>query len=272
MILRIVSFSFFFLMWLLPLAQTQLLSLEGTYQDKNLLVNNSPMPDGFGFCISKVLVNGEILPAVIQTSHFEIDFKLFHLRKGEQVFVVLEHAIGCQPRFINPEVLLPKSTFECVKIKAQKDGLISWTSKNENAVLDYAVEQFKWGRWVEVGQVKGKGQTTLNNYVFQLTPHSGKNIVRVSQTDNSGKARVSPSTSFISSAAPVSFSPAKVHQNLYFKANGKAIKTKFEIYDAYGNLLKTGYNNIVDCTNFVSGVYFINYDNKSEKFIKIDVP
>ena len=57
--------------------QVQLLSLEGTYQEKNLIVNNPPMPDGFGFCISKVLVNGEILPAVIQTSHFEIDFQLF---------------------------------------------------------------------------------------------------------------------------------------------------------------------------------------------------
>ena len=52
------------------LAQVQLLSLEGTYQEKNLIVNNPPMADGFGFCISKVLVNGEILPAVIQTSHF----------------------------------------------------------------------------------------------------------------------------------------------------------------------------------------------------------
>jgi hypothetical protein len=26
----------------------------------------------------------------------------------------------------------------------------------------------------------------------------------------------------------------------------------------------------VDCRNIVSGVYFINYDNKTEKFIKID--
>ncbi|MEN9941118.1 MAG: hypothetical protein RL164_369 [Bacteroidota bacterium] len=269
---RILLFLIFLCSVQITSAQLQLLSLEGTYQDKNLLVNNPPMPDGFGFCISKVLVNGEILPAVIQTSHFEIDFKLFHLKKGEQVFVVLEHASGCEPRFINPEVLLPKSTFECSTIKAQANGLLSWTSTNETASLDYAIEQFKWGRWVEVGQVKGKGLKGANSYVFQLSPHSGKNIVRVSQTDNSGKTRVSPSTSFVSNVKAVSFSPAKVHQNLYFKADGKAVKTKFEIYDAYGNLLKTGYNSTVDCTNFVSGVYFINYDNKSEKFIKIDVP
>lgn len=251
-------------------AQVELLSLEGTYQEKNLLVNNPPMADGFGFCISKVLVNGEILPAVIQTSHFEIDFTLFHLKKGAEVFVVLEHAPGCAPRFLNPVILLPNSTFDCSSITAQKDGLVKWTTTNEQAVLDFSIEQFKWGRWVEVGQVKGKGTRGPNNYQFQLTPHSGKNTVRVSQTDSSGKPRVSKSTSFNSQVAAVTFSPTKVHSTITFKSKGQVIKTKYEIYDAYGNLLKTGYSSSVDCRNIVNGVYFINYDNKTEKFIKTD--
>lgn len=252
------------------IAQVQLLSLEGTYQEKNLIVNNPPMADGFGFCISKVLVNGEILPAVIQTSHFEIDFHLFHLKKGDEVFVVLEHAAGCEPRFLNPSILLPKSTFECTQISAQKDGSLSWTTTSEHAVLDFSIEQFKWGRWVEVGQVKGKGTKGPNNYQFQLTPHSGKNTVRISQTDSSGKPRISKSTSFTSLIAPVSFSPTKVHSTLTFRSKNQLVKTKYEIYDAYGNLLKTGFGSSVDCRNIVSGVYFINYDNKSEKFIKIE--
>lgn len=250
--------------------QMELLSLEGTYQDKNLLVNNPPMPDGFGFCISKVTVNGEILPAVIQTSHFEIDFRLFHLKKGDEVFVVLEHAPGCEPRFLNPMVLLPSSTFNCTQISVQQNGLLKWTTTNEQAILDFSIEQYKWGRWVEVGQVKGRGTANQNTYQFQLSPHSGKNTVRVSQTDSSGKPRVSKSTSFTSNVAAVSFSPTKVQSTLYFKSKGQAIRTKFEIYDAYGNLLKTGYSTSVDCRNIVDGVYFINYDNKTEKFIKID--
>ena len=250
--------------------QVQLLSLEGTYQEKNLIVNNPPMPDGFGFCISKVLVNGEILTAVIQTSHFEIDFQLFHIKKGDDIFVVLEHAVGCEPRFLNPSILLPKSTFECTQISAEKDGKLSWTCIKEQEVLDYSIEQYKWGRWVEIGQVKGKESLGSNTYQFQLTPHSGKNVVRVSQTDNSGKPRVSKSASFTSAVEPVSFSPTKVHSTLAFSAKGKAVQTKYEIYDAYGNLLKTGFGSTVDCQNIVSGVYFINYDNKSEKFIKID--
>lgn len=251
-------------------AQVELLSLEGTYQEKNLLVNNPPMADGFGFCISKVLVNGEILPAVIQTSHFEIDFELFHIQKGDEVFVVLEHAPGCEPRFINPSILLPNSTFNCTSISVQKDGLLKWTTSNEQAVLDFSIEQYKWGRWVEVGQVKGKGTKSTNSYQFQLTPHSGKNTVRVSQTDSSGKPRASQSASFNAQVPVVTFSPTKVYTNLTFKAKGQPVKTKYEIYDAYGNLLKTGYSSTVDCRNIVNGIYFINYDNKTEKFIKID--
>lgn len=269
-----MRFRIFFLLFIFNfsvfLAQVQLLSLEGAYQDKNLIVNNPPMADGFGFCISKVMVNGEILPAVIQASHFEIDFQLFHLKKGDEVFVVLEHASGCQPRFLNPSILLPKSTFECPEISAQKDGNLTWTTTNEQAVLDFSIEQFKWGRWVEVGQVKGKGMKGSNTYQFQLTPHSGKNTVRVSQTDSSGKPRASKSTSFSSATPAVSFSPTKVHSTLTFKAKNQVVKTKYEIYDAYGNLLKTGFGSSVDCHNIVSGVYFINYDNKSEKFIKIE--
>ncbi|MEN9698825.1 MAG: hypothetical protein RLZZ301_23 [Bacteroidota bacterium] len=251
-------------------AQEILLSLEGTYQEKNLLVNNPPAPDGFGFCVSKVLVNGEILPAVIQTSHFEIDFTLFHLKEGDPIFIVLEHHPGCEPRFLNPEVLLAKSTFTCTKISAQKDGTLNWTCTGENGSLDYQIEQYRWKRWVEVGEVKGKGSAGTHNYTFQVTPHSGKNTLRISQTDNTGQKRSSSSTSFESGLPSISLSPMKVHTDVYFKAKGKAAKTKFEVYDAYGNLLKTGVASSIDCRNLVSGVYFINFDNQTQKIIKID--
>ena len=47
-------------------------------------------------------------------------------------------------------------------------------------------------------------------------------------------------------------------------------KTRFEVLDAYGNLLKAGFANNVDCKNIVNGIYYINYDNKTEKFIKVN--
>jgi hypothetical protein len=249
-------------------SQAKYLSLEGYYQGKNIIVSNPPLADGYGFCVYKVTVNGDILPATIQTSNFEIDFSIFRLKKGEKVFVVLEHSESCVPRFMNPQVLLPKSTFQCVSIKSDKNGVLTWTTKEEDGVLDFLIEQFRWGRWVEIGQVKGTGIADLQKYSFQVTPHSGKNTVRVAQIDNSGEKRASKQTSFTSSVTKVKKTPSKVVDFIYFRANGKSVKTKYEIYDAYGNLLKTGFSDNVDCKNLVNGVYFINYDNSSEKFIK----
>jgi len=205
----------------MSLSQEKLFSVEGSFQGKNLFVSNPPQSDGFGFCVSKVVVNGEILPASIQNANFEIDFSLFKIQKGEKVFVVLTHAEGCEPQFINPEVLLPKSTFVCTSIKASMDGIIHWQTKNENGSLDFIIEQFRWGRWVEVGQVKGVGTNSANNYTFQLTPHSGVNKVRVSQKDNSGEKHSSQETSFQSAIPKQKMSPDKERNYLYFKANGK---------------------------------------------------
>jgi len=266
---QLVLTSFFLLSVFHCLAQEKLLSLDGTFQNNNLVVYNPPQSDGFGFCVTKVLVNGEILPAAIQSAHFEINFQLFQLKVGENVFVVLEHAIGCQPRFMNPEILLPKSTFRCTSISADKTGMIKWTTADEAGSLDFIIEQYRWNRWVEAGQVKGNGTKQSNAYNFQITPHSGKNQIRVSQVDNTGEKRSSQIVFFNSGQTSLKISPTKVRDNLYFKAGSKEMKTKFEVYDAYGNLLKVGFASMVDCTNLVSGVYFINFDNQTEKFIKI---
>lgn len=261
--LFLISFTSTFLY-----GQAKFLSIEGYYQGKNVIVSNPPLSDGYGYCVYKVTVNGDILPATIQMANFEIDFALFRLKKGDKVFIVLEHAENCAPRFMNPQVLLPKSTFECTSITCDNQGILKWSTKNEDGVLDFKVEQYRWDRWVEVGLVKGAGTKENHSYTFQITPHSGKNTIRVSQTDNTGETRSSKQVSFNSSLPKVKKTPARVSDYIYFKANGKSVKTKFEIYDAYGNLLKTGFSDSIDCRNLVNGVYFINYDNTSEKFIR----
>ena len=261
---------FLFLLLKIPsfFSQESMLSIDGTYLGKNLLVSNPPQADGFGFCVNKVTVNGEVLPATIQKANFEIDFSLFNIKSGEQLFIVLEHNDGCVPKFVNPEVLLPKSTFICQKISATKNGLISWTTTNEKEIIDFAIEQFKWNKWVKVGEVRGNGGQELNNYTFQIIVHSGKNRVRVSQIDNTGVKRHSKSVGFTSTTKSIKKSPSKVKSNLYFKAEGVLTKTKYELYDAFGNLLKKGFDHTVECTELLNGIYNINYDNKSEKFIK----
>jgi hypothetical protein len=260
----------FLLLPFLGICQYKLLSTEGQYQGLNLYIQNPKQKDGFGYCIIKVTVNGDVLPASIQSANFVVDFGLFDLSLGDDVFVVIEHFDGCTPRFLNPEALLPKSTFELVDLSINKNAVLKWTTKNEGGVLDYTIEKFKWNNWIGVGQVRGKGGSDLNSYSYKIPLHSGENKIRVTQKDNSGKKRVSRAMVYQSDIPVFTMSPSSVTDYIYFYSGNKNKKTRFEVFDAFGNLLKIGFSNRVDCRNIVNGIYYVNYDNRTEKFIKIN--
>lgn len=244
------------------------LSIEGSYQGKNLYVQNPEDGDGFGFCATKVTVNGDVMPGGCSSNAFEIDFSLFNIEIGEPVFIVIEHSEGCKPKILNPEVLLPRSTFNTTDIKVSSGGMLSWSTTNEHGKLPFYIEQYRWNKWVQVGEVQGKGTSGTNAYEFQVAPHSGENTIRVVQVDHSGAKRTSKEVKFTSSVPVVEKNPVKVKDVINFTANGKPVETKYEIFDAYGNIVKKGVGTSVPCGNLLKGAYFINFDNKTEKFFK----
>ena len=237
--------------------------LEGNYQGKNIYVQNPFSGTGVGFCTYEVKVNGDVTTDEINSSAFEIDLANFQLQIGDKVVVTLKHKDDCKPKVLNPEVLKPKSTFDIIFMDIDKDGLYTWSSKGETGKLPYVVEQFRWNKWIKVGEVEGIGTSEQNDYSFKITPHSGENLFRVKQVDYTAKPRYSKSARFRSEAPEVSFSPLKVSKDLTFTA-----ETMFEIYDSYGNIVKKGFANVVDCSNLKKGIYYINFDNKTDKFIK----
>ena len=244
------------------------LSIEGSYQGKNLYVQNPEDDAGFGFCATKVTINGDIMPGNLGRSAFEIDFSLVNIKVGEPVFIVIEHNDGCMPKILNPEVLLPRSTFDIEEIAISEDNVLNWVTTNEQGKLPFIVEQFRWNKWVNAGIVQGEGTAEKNEYTFELTPHSGENKVRVVQVDHSGAKRKSPEKTFESSVPQVEMAPKKVKTEIKFTAKGQPVETKYEIFDAYGNIVKKGFASEVNCENLRKGAYYINFDNQSEKFIK----
>lgn len=246
------------------------LSIEGSYQGKNLYVQNPASEDGFGFCVTKVTVNNSVLPINVNTSAFEIDFSLLDFEVGDEVFIVIEHGDGCTPKILNPEVLLPRSTFEVTNMTVANDGTVKWTTTAENGKLPYVIEQYRWSKWVNAGEVDGTGEAGPNSYEFKIVPHSGENKIRIVQKDYSGSKRKSPEKTFVSEVDEVVMSPKKVKRTITFsrKSNNQKIDTRYEIYDAYGNIVKKGFSSTVDCNNLRKGAYYINFDNQNEKFIK----
>lgn len=249
-------------------AQEGVLILEGNYQGKNLYVQNPFASSGVGFCVTEVLVNGNITTDEVNSSAFEIDFKPHKLNIGDKVEVKIKHKADCKPKVLNPEVLKPKSTFEVVSMTLDKDGLLKFTTKSETGKLPFVIEQYRWNKWVKVGEIDGIGTPSTNNYEFKLQLHSGKNTVRVRQTDFSGQPRVSKPVEVISDLPEVTFGPMKAKTEILFMANDKPAETMYEIYDQYGNIVKKGYGSKIDVSNLPKGGYFLNYDNKMGEFVK----
>ncbi|MEJ6599896.1 MAG: hypothetical protein QNL36_07265 [Crocinitomicaceae bacterium] len=262
------NFLFVLVFCLLSVSSMAALSVEGTYQGKNLYVQNPMDDEGFGYCATKVTINGDIMPGGTSMGAFEIDFSMFNIEIGEPVFIVIQHNDGCKPKILNPEVLLPRSTYNVVVIKVSDFGKFTWKTTDEQGKLPFVVEQYRWNKWVAVGEVAGKGSVGENSYEFQVSPHSGENTVRIVQTDHSGTKRPSEEKKFTSSSPTVIKTPAKVKNEIKFLANSALIETRYEIYDAYGNIVKKGVGSSVNCSNLLRGVYYINFDNVNEKFIK----
>ena len=244
------------------------LSIEGYYQGKSIYIENPVNADGFGFCINKVAVNGDLVPLSIRDEVIALNLSILNIKVGAPVLIIIHHEKGCSPVFINPEVLRSKSTFELSEIKITGNKKLEFKTIKEQGKLPFLIEQYKWDKWVKVGEIQGNGSPTTQSYTYILSPHSGQNKVRVSQIDNTTKKRSSKAITFESDVLEVYKSPTKVKTIISFTSNGIKSKTHFEIFDAYGNVLKQGYNNLVNCTSLVNGLYYINYDNKTEKFIK----
>lgn len=250
-------------------SQGGVIILEGNYQGKNLYIQNPYGSGGVGFCVTEVLVNGNITTDEVNSSAFEVDFKPHKLNVGDKVEIKIKHKEDCKPKVLNPEVLKPKSTFEVVSMSVDKEGTVNWSTKSETGKLAFAIEQFRWNKWVKVGEVDGTGTPTTNNYSFKIIPHSGKNQVRVRQTDYSGQPRLSKPTEFMSDIPEINFAPVKASKDINFFTGGdKPIETMYEIYDQYGNIVKKGYGSKVDVSNLPKGGYFLNYDNKMGEFVK----
>ncbi len=252
-------------------AQNNVIVLEGNYQGKVLYVQNPFSSGGVGFCVSEVKVNGNITTDELTSSAFEIDLKPHNLKIGDKVTIQIFHKEGCKPKVLNPEVLKPKSTYEIIAMSADKDGTYKWSTKSETGKLTFIIEQFRWNKWVKVGEVEGVGTPTSNDYSFKIAPHSGKNQLRVRQTDYSGQPRLSKAVDFISDVPETDYTPLKTSKDINFFVKGKvdkAVETMYEIYDQYGNIVKKGFGNKVDVSNLPKGGYFLNYDNKMGEFVK----
>lgn len=245
------------------LANSAVLVIEGKYQNKNIYIHNGLGPGGVGFCAKEIKVNGNITTDEINSSSFEIDLKAVNLKYGENVTIEIVHFDGCVPKVLNMEDLKPKPTFEVLMMSLSPAGLLKWSTKNENGALPYVVEQFKWNKWVPVGEVDGLGTPGNHDYSFQVAMHSGENKYRVKQKGFNATTKVSKDITATSAINKPSFAIQKNNASIDFSDD-----TAYEVYDAYGVIVKKGFGKQVKIENLSKGDYYLCYDNSLSEFKK----
>jgi len=240
---------------------SQNIDLRGTYQGENLYVQNPFASSGVGFCIYEVTVNGMTTTDEINSSAFEIDLTVFGFDIGQDVSISVKCKETCSARVLNPDVLKPRATFEIVSLKVEGSNVV-WTTKNESGSMPFFVEQFKWNKWVNVGEVNGKGSWGENVYKAPVRFHSGENRFRIRQTDNRNVSKYSNEVKIRSKVSVVTYSIEKNSQIIFSQP------TMYEIYDFNGRIILKSFGDVVSIDGIERGRYYLNYDNKTDMFNK----
>jgi hypothetical protein len=242
-------------------AQTGVILLEGRYQGKNLYVSNPYV--GTGFCTKKVLVNEKEVAFEDSSSAYEIDLKNLGYKLGDSLTIKIFHKDDCQPRIMY-EFHTPKSNFDVISIEISPEGILKWTTKDEDGKLPFIIEQFRWLKWVKVGEAEGKGGMGENHYEYKVVFHSDTNKFRIRQVEYLTRPRphVSKPVEIVSTVETPTFCIDNAKRKIEF-----SLETMYQLYDKDGSIVRKGLGKTINCSELKKGIYFLDYDNKTTEVL-----
>ncbi|MFT7157881.1 MAG: hypothetical protein ACI8Q1_002905 [Parvicella sp.] len=230
--------------------------LEGKYQQRNIYIAQAIGSEGFGFCAFEIRVNGSLVTDGINSSAFEIDLSPFNFKLGDQILIEIRHKSGCTPKILNPGGLKPKPTFNTIDIKIDKNQILEWITEDEYGSLPFIIQQYKWNKWVNLGEVQGEGMPSIANYAFYVDLTSGLNKFRVVQIDQAGSIKKSKSVELESTEPALTQTYNKKSKKVIFSSD-----TGYEIHNKYGELIAKGFGSEANVKDLVSDNYWLSFDN-----------
>lgn len=150
-------------------------------------------------------------------------------------------------------------------IESIDNGIIEWTSSGETTKEPYIIEQYRWNKWMRIGEVDPHLGLEQNTYQFKALPHYGENKCRVRPTNNSLYPK---EVKWINTEAPkiiYSYDKQKA-QIIFLNELSKPTETIFEIIDSSGKIVKKGRYSTVTVNDLPKGKYTLHYDNSITKF------
>ena len=235
------------------------IELGGLFQGENLLVVNEPSADGVGFCCYEVRVNGMLTADAVNSHAFEIDLGSLGLPLGKGVSIRLKHRSGCAPRILNPEVILPTPGFQLVAFEAASSGEVSWTTVDEHGRMPFVLQQFKWGKWVDVVRLDGRGGPEEQIYSTTVQPVRGENLLRLTHLAPDGTLAVKGEARFEGDVPELTMEYDQKKQVLTFSGS-----TQYELVDEFGTVVLRGVGSIATLRYLARGEYFVNFGAGTE--------
>ncbi len=246
-------------------SDTGLLVLEGTYQGKNIYVNNPSNAYENDFAVFRVMVNGRKVHN-IASSNFVINLSNYEVGKFVKIEIAYKAKGYPPPQVLNAGVIRSRSTYELIEVSVNESS-ITWSTKNETSQESYIIERDigsgLWSDWVLVGTVVGNGSRIYNEYTFAVEHFSGENKYRIKQRDGIYQYSYLPPIKHFSSKPRITLAEKNVKAKLKL-----SVKTEYEIYDAFGRLITKGKGKVIDVSGIRSGTYFIKIENKTDTFVK----
>lgn len=260
-----MNFRFLFVIFLFisSVASSQELNVEGVFKGENVYIMNPFAKTKDCFTIQSLSINDRVYSEDIESSAFEVDLTHMGFNIGEDLRFCIKYKDSITPSIINMDAIQAVSSFEMEKASIDKDQFLNWKCSNEMGSLPFNVQQYRWNKWITVGQLIGVGTFGVNHYRIKVPIHSGENMFRIHQIDYTEKDNYSDTIQFNSKITPVTLVNKKVTSKLMFSA-----PTQFQIFDLFGNLIFDGFGKEVRFDDLIPGKYYVNYDNTIGEFIK----
>ncbi len=234
--------------------------VSGIYQGKNLFVQNPFAGNEQGYCVEDVYINNVKKMSNLKHSAFEID--LSYMEIDDPVTIRITHKDGCIPKIINPQVLRPSTGFQFLTFKATPQGL-EWTTSGESSKFIYQVEQFVNSSWLLIKRFEAKNEGA-GVYSLPVTHTSGPNKYRIKvQNSETHQMFYSRTIEYTSTGDPVTFYPKSVTNKITLSR-----KVPYEVLGTDKKVIKKGVGTEIPLADLKMGVYYLNIDNRTEKFLK----
>ncbi|MBL7934371.1 MAG: hypothetical protein JNM51_01025 [Bacteroidia bacterium] len=173
----------------------------------------------------------------------------------KQYFIVLLFFVQV---IVFGQITVLKDTREIIAIEITESGLLHWTSEGETTKLPFVIEQFRWNRWIKIGEVNGVGSIKQHHYSFNPICYHGENLFRIKPI---AESKVYKEIKYMSRVPEINYSIEKKTKEIKFN-----YETMYEVVDASGEIVKRGFGLSVSIDNLSKGNYTLKYDNSSVEF------